>query len=150
MKLHCYWSVVSAFFGALIHCDAWIAPLPSIASFPRSSSIETKDNTRFRNRSDRDMIGTGFSFEDGQQILVSIQKPFGIILEQGSEEDDDGRIFVTEVDPNGSAGKAGVRTGDVLVAVQNASTTSANLDEVLDFIATKCPRVVNLRFQRED
>ena len=27
MKLHCYWSVVSAFFGALIHCDAWIAPL---------------------------------------------------------------------------------------------------------------------------
>ena len=95
MKLHCYWSVVSAFFGALIHCDAWIAPLPSIASFPRSSSIETKDNTRFRNRSDRDMIGTGFSFEDGEQILVSIQKPFGIILEQGSEEDDDGRIFVT-------------------------------------------------------
>jgi C-terminal processing protease CtpA/Prc len=82
------------------------------------------------------MIGTGFSFEDGEQILVSVQKPFGIVLEQGSEDDD------------GSAGKAGVREGDILVAVQNASTVSVNLGQVLDFIATKCPRVVNLRFQR--
>ncbi len=96
------------------------------------------------------MIGTGFSFEDGEQILVSVQKPFGIVLEQGDEETniDVARIVVTEVDPNGSAGKAGVREGDVLVAVQNASTVSADLGEVLDFIATKCPRVVNLRFER--
>ena len=99
------------------------------------------------------MIGTGFSFEDGEQILVSVQKPFGIVLEQGSgndEDENDGQIVVTEVDPDGSAGKAGVREGDALVAVQNASTVSADLGEVLDFIATKCPRVVNLRFQRRE
>eukprot|EP00537_Pseudo-nitzschia_pungens_P002816 CAMPEP_0172366838 /NCGR_PEP_ID=MMETSP1060-20121228/17517_1 /TAXON_ID=37318 /ORGANISM="Pseudo-nitzschia pungens, Strain cf. cingulata" /LENGTH=116 /DNA_ID=CAMNT_0013090853 /DNA_START=198 /DNA_END=548 /DNA_ORIENTATION=+ len=114
------------------------------------------------------MIGTGFSFEDGEQILVSVQKPFGIVLEQGGGSDSDSggdsggdsdsdesatalngdEIVVTDVDPNGSAGRAGVRTGDVLVAVQNASTVSADLAEVLDFIANKCPRVVNLRFQR--
>lgn len=97
------------------------------------------------------MIGTGFSFEDGEQILVSVQKPFGIVLEQGNEENvDDARIIVTDVDPDGSAGKAGVRKGDVLVAVQNASTVSADLGQVLDFIATKCPRVVNLRFERSE
>ena len=97
------------------------------------------------------MIGTGFSFEDGEQILVSVQKPFGIVLEQGNEEnEDDERIVVTEVNPDGSAGKAGVQEGDVLVAVQNASTISADLGQVLDFIATKCPRVVNLRFERSE
>jgi len=103
-----------------------------------------------RSASRINMIGTGFSFEDGEQILVSVQKPFGIVLEQGNEETniDDARILVTEVDPNGSAGKAGVREGDVLVAVQNASTVSADLGQILDFIATKCPRVVNLRFER--
>eukprot|EP00532_Pseudo-nitzschia_australis_P017143 CAMPEP_0168266454 /NCGR_PEP_ID=MMETSP0141_2-20121125/12477_1 /TAXON_ID=44445 /ORGANISM="Pseudo-nitzschia australis, Strain 10249 10 AB" /LENGTH=173 /DNA_ID=CAMNT_0008206383 /DNA_START=224 /DNA_END=744 /DNA_ORIENTATION=+ len=92
------------------------------------------------------MIGTGFSFEDGEQILVSVQKPFGIVLEQGGDTNsidenatNDDQIVVTEVDPNGSVGRAGVRTGDVLVAVQNASTISADLTEVLDFIANKCP-----------
>ena len=97
------------------------------------------------------MIGTGFSFEDGEQILVSVQKPFGIVLEQsGQENEDDGKIVVTQVDPKGSAGKAGVREGDVLVAVQNASTVSADLGEVLEFISTRCPRVVNLRFERSE
>eukprot|EP00537_Pseudo-nitzschia_pungens_P018853 CAMPEP_0172411950 /NCGR_PEP_ID=MMETSP1061-20121228/77655_1 /TAXON_ID=37318 /ORGANISM="Pseudo-nitzschia pungens, Strain cf. pungens" /LENGTH=72 /DNA_ID=CAMNT_0013148171 /DNA_START=173 /DNA_END=388 /DNA_ORIENTATION=+ len=64
------------------------------------------------------MIGTGFSFEDGEQILVSVQKPFGIVLEQGggsggdSDSDSDSdesatamngdEIVVTDVDPNGS------------------------------------------------
>ena len=93
------------------------------------------------------MIGTGFSFEDGEQILVSVQKPFGIVLEQDSDANDE-RIIVTEVDPMGSAGRAEVQTGDVLVAVQNASTVSVDLAEVLDFISNKCPRVVNLRFRR--
>ena len=97
------------------------------------------------------MIGTGFSFEDGEQILVSVQKPFGIVLEQsGQENEEDGKIVVTQVDPKGSAGKAGVREGDVLVAVQNASTVSADLGEVLEFISTRCPRVVNLRFERSE
>ena len=80
------------------------------------------------------------------------------VLEQSSssssseddDDDNDARIILTEVETNGSAGKAGVREGDVLVAVQNASTVSADLEEVLDFIATQCPRVVNLRFQRRN
>jgi C-terminal processing protease CtpA/Prc len=91
------------------------------------------------------MISSGFSFEDGKQILVSVQKPFGLVLEQ----DDDGVIVVTEVDASGSAGRAGVRVGDVLAAVQNALVESADLDSVLDFIGNG-PKVMNLRLIRED
>lgn len=117
------------------------------------SDRPTRNNNNTNPETVRNMVGTGFSFEDGEQVLVSVQKPFGIVLEQGSDDEhdnteNDDRIIVTEVDPNGSAGKAGVRKGDVLVAVQNASTVSADLAEVLGFIANKCPRVVNLRFRR--
>jgi hypothetical protein len=150
MKLKRYASALLLVFGVTILCccNAWIMPLRSIASTPRRTSIQTNVPIR-RHRSYTNMIGTGFSFEDGEQILVSVQKPFGIVLEQGNEDrSDDGRIVVTEVDPNRSAEKTGVREGDVLVAVQNASTVSADLGQVLDFIATKCPREVNLRFQR--
>ena len=91
----------------------------------------------------RKMISSGFSFEDGEQILVSVQKPLGILLEQ----DTDGPIMVTEIDPAGSAGRAGVRIGDVLLAVQNASVEQADLDSVLDFIQ-RGPRVINLRLLR--
>jgi C-terminal processing protease CtpA/Prc len=105
---------------------------------PPSSTTKTK--TRIR------MIGSGFSFDDGEQTVVSVQKPLGIILEQ--DETTGGRIVVVEVDPTKSAGRAGIQVGDVLVAVQNASTISVDLEEVLDFISNRCPRVVNLRFQR--
>ena len=91
----------------------------------------------------------------GEQILVSVQKPFGIVLEQGGvtstideNATNDDQIVVTEVDPNGSVGRAGVQTGDALVAVQNASIILADLTEVLNFVANKCPRVVHLRFRR--
>lgn len=89
------------------------------------------------------MIGTGFSFEDGEQILVSVQKPLGIVLEQ----DEDGIIEVTDVDSSKSAGRAGVKIGDVLMAVQNASTEQVDLDSVLGFIQNG-PRVINLRLKR--
>mmetsp|Transcript_4323 Transcript_4323/g.7865 ORF Transcript_4323/g.7865 Transcript_4323/m.7865 type:complete len:96 (+) Transcript_4323:180-467(+) len=69
---------------------------------------------------------------------------FGIVLEQDGE----GSIVVVEVEPTKSAGRAGVKVGDVLVAVQNVSIVSSDLTEVLDFIANRCPRVINLRFQR--
>ena len=92
----------------------------------------------------QNMVSSGFSFSDGEQLLVSAQKPLGIILEQDSTS---GVITVAEVDPNGSAGKGGVRVGDVLVAVQNASTENVDLDSVLDFIG-KGPRVINLRVLR--
>lgn len=86
------------------------------------------------------MISSGFSFDDGNQILVSVQKPLGLVLEQ----EDDGPIVVSEVDPDGSAGSAGVQVGDVLLAVQNASVETADLDSVLNFME-QGPRVINLR-----
>lgn len=90
------------------------------------------------------MIGTGFSFEDGEQILVSVQKPMGMLLEQ---EKAASKIVVTELDPSASAAQAGVQVGDVLVAVQNASVKDVDLDNVLEFIQ-EGPRVMNLRFER--
>ncbi|EJK76397.1 hypothetical protein THAOC_01844 [Thalassiosira oceanica] len=92
------------------------------------------------------MISSGFSFSDGEQVLVSAQKPLGIVLGQ---EDCPGPIVVAEIDGSGSAARAGVRREDVLVAVQNASVENASLDEVLSFIGG-CPKVVNLRFVRKD
>ena len=90
-------------------------------------------------------ISSGFSFDDGDQVLVSVQKPLGIVLEQ----DGDGPIYVTELDPNGSAASAGVVSGDVLVAIQNADMTNKPLEEALAFIG-RAPKVVNLRFLRKD
>jgi len=130
-------------------CDAWMT-LPRSLTSPQSVDIRRNmilTRTNNNRHKQHNMIGTGFSFEDSEQILVSIQKPFGIILEQDSDAKDE-RIIVMEIDPMGSAGRAGVQIGDVLVAVQNASTVSVDLAEVLDFISNKCPRVVNLRFRR--
>jgi S1-C subfamily serine protease len=90
----------------------------------------------------RHYIGSGFSFDDGSQVLVSAQKPLGMILEQ-----EVGPIVVSEVDPSGSAGRAGVQVGDVLLAVQNADVSTKPLEEALTLIG-RAPRVVNLRFQR--
>jgi S1-C subfamily serine protease len=90
------------------------------------------------------MVSGGFSFSDGEQILVSAQKPLGMVLEQDTAT---GAIVVAEVDPSGPASRGGVRAGDVLVAVQNASTEKVDLDSVLDFIGNG-PRVMNLRFIR--
>ena len=89
------------------------------------------------------MVSSGFSFNDGDQILVSLQKPMGILLEQEVQ----GPIVVTEVKPGGSADGAGIKVGDVLVAVQNASVEKADLEEVLAFVGN-APRVINLRFAR--
>ena len=87
-------------------------------------------------------ISSGFSFDDGNQVLVSAQKPLGIILEQ-----EVGPIVVAEVDPSGSAGRAGVQVGDELLAVQNADVSTKPLEEALTLIG-QAPKVVNLRFQR--
>lgn len=108
---------------------------PYMSIFPRSG---------IPMRQQHSMISSGFSFSDGDQILVSAQKPLGIVLEQDSET---GMILVTDVDPLGSAGKGGVAVGDRLVAVQNASTEDVDLDDVLDFIKNG-PRVINLRLLR--
>ncbi|KAL7444554.1 hypothetical protein ACHAXM_009483 [Skeletonema potamos] len=90
-------------------------------------------------------ISSGFSFSDGQQILVSAQRPLGIVLQQDETLD----IVVTSVESGGPAADAGVREGDVLLAVQNASVQNVSLDEVLAFIGN-APRVVNMRFLRRE
>ena len=68
------------------------------------------------------MISSGFSFADGEQILVSLQKPLGVLLEQET-----GPIIVTEVNQGGSADGAGVKVGDILLSVQNTSVDNADL-----------------------
>jgi predicted metalloprotease with PDZ domain len=90
-------------------------------------------------------IGTGFSFNDGNQVLVSVQKPLGIIL--GQDDGDDKIVAVVDMDPTGSAARAGVKVGDVLVAVQNTRVEGQSLEYALDFIS-QAPRVLNLRFVR--
>jgi C-terminal processing protease CtpA/Prc len=90
-------------------------------------------------------VSSGFSFTDGEQILVSAQRPLGIVLEQ---KETPGDIVVMSIDSDGSAANAGVRVGDVLLSVQNASVKNASLNEVLTFIGN-APRVVNMRFLRQ-
>lgn len=141
-------------------------PLSSV-SWSTSSSVSSKllltQHRRQRHR--RQMIGTGFSFNDGEQILVSVQKPLGLILEQEQCSDKNnadelqstltststssGEIRVADVDPNGTAGRAGVKQGDILMAVQNTATESWDLEDVLQLIG-RSPTVVNLRFIRAE
>lgn len=119
--------------------------LESTSAFnaPQVSMQHPFQHTPWSTKTTHKMIGTGFSFEDGEQILVSVQKPLGVVLEQ----DDNGIIQVTEVQAEGAAGRAGVQVADVLVAVQNASVQNVDLDSVLSFIQSG-PRVMNLRFKR--
>lgn len=111
-------------------------------------------------------VSSGFTFDDGDQLLVSAQKPLGLILEERGREEAD-LDFTTGTDarhrrqncPNGcivaevldgsAAKRAGVKPGDFLVAVQNADVTIAHFDEVMQRIGD-APQVVNLRFWRKD
>jgi len=97
-------------------------------------------------------ISTGLTFDDGDQLLISAQKPLGIILEE--REDDSmiismGGCVVAEVVSNGEADKAGVKVGDILVAVQNQDVSASSLEDVMSRIGN-APRVVNLRFWRRE
>lgn len=89
------------------------------------------------------MISSGLTFDDGEQLLVSLQKPLGIVL----EERDELGCMVIEVNEGGSAFGAGIEAGDVLVAVNNADASAMTLEEVMQRIVN-APRVVNLRFLR--
>jgi len=118
---------------------------PSSSSSAGLSFLDTGSQIGQSRYRGHHMISSGFSFSDGEQILVSVQKPLGIVLEQDPEN---GIISVTEVDPNGSAGKGGVMVGDFLIAVQNTSIEGVDLEEVLAYIGNG-PRVMNFRFSRE-
>lgn len=97
-------------------------------------------------------ISTGLTFDDGDQLLISAQKPLGLILEEREDNPtatSQNGCFVAEVVPDGEADRAGVRVGDILVAVQNADVSSSSLEDVMSRIAN-APRVVNLRFWRRE
>jgi len=123
-------------------------------------------NSRHRKMTRTELkISSGFTFDDGDQLLVSAQKPLGMVLEERGK--DGGSIdSTTGVDmrqqrnhPNGcvvaevldgsAAKRAGVKPGDFLVAVQNADVTIAHFEEVMQRIGD-APQVVNLRFWRKD
>ena len=94
----------------------------------------------------RMQLSSGLTFEDddGRQLLISAQKPLGMMLEECM---DGNGCAVAALHQAGSAAKAGVREGDVLLAVQNADVTKASFEQVMTAI-TAAPRVVNLRFAR--
>ena len=97
-----------------------------------------------REKNTYEMISSGFSFDDGAQRLISLQKPLGLILE---EREETGGCEVVEVVESGeySAHRAGIQKGDFLLAVQNADVSSASLEYVMERISN-APKVVNLRF----
>ncbi|KAL7505292.1 hypothetical protein ACHAXN_002776 [Cyclotella atomus] len=128
----------------LLHMNM-VEKTPAFTTIPKISG----NNDLCRRTSDPLlMIGTGFSFNDGEQILVSVQKPLGLVLEQDASATNT-PITVAEVDTTGSASRAGVQEGDVLLAVQNMSVESYDLEQVLRAIGN-APRVVNLRLLRGD
>ena len=90
-------------------------------------------------------LSGGLTFEDDQrgQILISAQKPLGMLL----EETDDGGCVIAALDEAGSAARAGVQEGDLLLAVNNADISDATFDQVMSRLQN-APRVVNLRFSR--
>jgi S1-C subfamily serine protease len=97
-------------------------------------------------------FSSGLTFDDGEQILVSAQKPLGLLLEEndspgGEKGADLCGIFVADLDASGSAGRAGVQAGDILLAVNNQDVAKASLEAVMARLA-QAPRVVNLRFRR--
>ena len=88
-------------------------------------------------------ISTGLTFDDGDQLLVSTQKPLEMVLEERNEKG----CIVVSVIKDGSADRAGVKEGDLLVAVQNADVGYSAFEEVMSRISN-APKVVNLRFWR--
>ena len=112
-------------------------------------------NERFSSISTTRMISSGFtSFDENDELyLVSLQKPMGMVLYQDDATDEGANcIVVGEVIPGQAADRAGIREGDVLVAVQNIAVMDdfrqlLSLEEVLQRIE-EGPRILNLRLLR--
>ena len=95
-------------------------------------------------------LGTGFEFDDGRQLLVSVQKPIGMMLEQDTAAEgsdaQDGCIVAGVLDDS-AASRAGIEAGYRLLAVNNMDVRNEDLDQVMDLLQ-RSSRVVNLRFER--
>mmetsp|Transcript_63519 Transcript_63519/g.74388 ORF Transcript_63519/g.74388 Transcript_63519/m.74388 type:complete len:191 (+) Transcript_63519:34-606(+) len=98
-------------------------------------------------RTNLEMISSGLTFDDGEQLLISVQKPLGVILEEIPDEEDLGvvRCCVVDIDESGNAYKSGVRVGHWCLAVQNMDVKHSTIEEILQRIGN-APKVVNLRF----
>ena len=90
-------------------------------------------------------LGSGFEFDDGEQLLVSVQKPIGMVLEDADGEES-GCVVAAVVDDS-AASRAGIEPGFRLLAVNNMDVGGSELDEVMSLLQ-QSPRVVNLRFER--
>jgi len=121
----------------LLFESVWSFSTPHIVQKRRCSYKYLRESTSL-------YISSGFSYSDGHQVLVSVQKPLGMILEQ---EIEGVNIQVAELQADSSAQRAGIEVGDVLVAVQNVDLSEATLEEALTRIQ-QAPTVVNLRFVR--
>ena len=92
-------------------------------------------------------LSSGLTFSDGEQILVSTQKPLGLVLEEAREGAVPQCVVAGFVDERCAVAEAGVRVGDGLLSVNNQDLSSASLERVLDHVAA-APRAVNLRFAK--
>lgn len=92
-------------------------------------------------------LSSGLTFEDGEQILISVQKPLGLLLKERDAGETGGGVVVAAVGDEGSAAAAGVLEGDWLLAVNNQDVSAAGLEEVMARIVA-APRALNLRFAR--
>ena len=90
-------------------------------------------------------LSSGLTFEDSDGLLVSVQKPLGAVLEEGSAPGTPCVVAVLE--STGNAAQAGVREGDRLLAVNNQDVSAASFEQVMQRLQA-APRVVNLRFAR--
>ena len=98
-------------------------------------------------------LGTGFEFVDEERstMLVSMQKPLGLVIEEealdgeSSESALSGRCVVAAVMNDSAASRAGIEVGFRLLAVNNYDVQAAELEEVMELLV-QGPRVVNLRF----
>lgn len=95
------------------------------------------------------LVSSGFIFEDGEQVLASLQKPLGLILEEEDDTAGLASVFVAEVLPGSSGASAGLEVGDVVIAVQNADMKGQNLEYVMSAIQ-RAPKVLNMRLQRKN
>ena len=116
----------------------------------KSKSLKLSSSRNYFTTISMMMISSGFTFSDGNnQRLVSLQKPLGLILEERDEDSKGCMVVDVIVSEECFAHRAGIKVGDVLLAVQNSDVSQCTLDEVMNRIS-KAPRVVNLRFLSDD
>jgi PDZ domain len=75
-------------------------------------------------------------------FTVELQKPLGIILEEQTVGAIGG-VRVKEINPDGSASKSRIVTGDVIVQVNHRDVTESDFDSVMDAIISS-PTTVQL------